>query len=60
MRRKQGLNFILIADGGITRDNARAIWAAGADQLAAASAVFRHPGGINAGIEALKVGMDGC
>ncbi|MGH7584152.1 MAG: hypothetical protein ACREL5_13090, partial [Gemmatimonadales bacterium] len=59
MRRQKGLNFVLIADGGITSDNAGAIWAAGADQLAAASAVFRHPGGVSAGVQALEAGMDG-
>lgn len=59
LRRKRGLNFVLIADGGITRDNAKDIWDAGADQLAAASAVFRHPGGVSAGIEALEAGMHG-
>jgi ribulose-phosphate 3-epimerase len=56
-RRRKGLNFVLIADGGITTDNAGAIWDAGADQLAAASAVFRHPGGVKAGVLALEAGM---
>jgi ribulose-phosphate 3-epimerase len=59
IRRRKRLNFVLIADGGITSDNAAAIWTAGADQLAAASAVFRHPGGVSAGVQALEVGMDG-
>lgn len=58
IRRRKGLNFVLIADGGITPDNARAIWAAGADQLAAASAVFRHPDGVRAGVRVLEAGMD--
>lgn len=58
-RRDRGLDFVLIADGGITVDNAAAIWEAGADQLAAASAVFRHPGGVSAGVRALEVGMNG-
>ncbi|MGH3670753.1 MAG: hypothetical protein ACRDSH_08950, partial [Pseudonocardiaceae bacterium] len=58
MRQKEKLDFLLIADGGITDDNAGAIWAAGADQLAAASAVFRHPDGISAGVQALEARMD--
>lgn len=59
LRRRDGLGFTLIADGGITRDNARAVWDAGADQLAAASAVFRHPEGVLGGVRALEVEMNG-
>lgn len=59
IRRRKGLEFILIADGGIRDDNAGAIWDAGADQLAAASAVFRHPGGVSAGVRALEARMNG-
>jgi ribulose-phosphate 3-epimerase len=59
IRQKKGLDFVLIADGGIRSDNAGAIWDAGADQLAAASAVFRHPDGISAGIQALEARING-
>lgn len=59
IRRRKGLNFVLIADGGITADNAGEIWEAGADQLAAASAVFRHPNGVSAGVRTLEARMHG-
>jgi ribulose-phosphate 3-epimerase len=58
IRQKEKRDYLIIADGGITNDNAAAIWAAGADQLAAASAVFRHPDGVSAGVQALERRMN--
>jgi len=44
----------LQVDGGITPETAPAVVQAGADVLVAASAVFGHPEGIAAGLEALR------
>ena len=44
----------LQVDGGITPKTAPAVVQAGADVLVAASAIFGHPEGISAGVEALR------
>ncbi len=44
----------LQVDGGITPKTAPAVVRAGADVLVAASAIFHHPQGIAAGVEALR------
>lgn len=49
-----GLAPELQVDGGINADTARQVIAAGANVLVAGTAVFRHPGGVQTGIAALK------
>lgn len=44
----------IAADGGVTAARAQELLDAGADRLIAASAVFRHPDGVGAGIAALS------
>jgi ribulose-phosphate 3-epimerase len=44
----------LQVDGGITPDTARLCYDAGADVFVAASAIFNHPEGIKAGLQALS------
>jgi ribulose-phosphate 3-epimerase len=44
----------LQVDGGIREDTARAAAEAGANVFVAASAIFQHPAGIAAGVEALR------
>jgi ribulose-phosphate 3-epimerase len=44
----------LQVDGGITADTLPKMKAAGTDVFVAASAIFRHPEGIAAGIQALR------
>ena len=44
----------LQVDGGITPETARACYDAGADVFVSASAVFNHPEGIKAGLQALS------
>jgi ribulose-phosphate 3-epimerase len=41
-------------DGGVSADTLPRLRQAGADTFVAASAIFRHPGGIAAGIQALR------
>ena len=45
-------------DGGISADTARRVSEAGADVLVAGSAVFRHPRGVRAGIDAIRAALD--
>jgi ribulose-phosphate 3-epimerase len=44
----------LEVDGGITPANISRVRAAGADTIVAAYAIFKHPDGIAAGIQALR------
>jgi len=44
----------LEVDGGVDAGNAAALVGAGADVLVAGSAVFRHPGGAAAGLDAIR------
>jgi ribulose-phosphate 3-epimerase len=53
----QGLATEVEVDGGVDASNARACVDAGADVLVAGSAVFRHPGGPEAGVAALRVAL---
>jgi ribulose-phosphate 3-epimerase len=53
----QGLETEVEVDGGVDASNARACVDAGADVLVAGSAVFRHPGGPEAGVAALRVAL---
>jgi len=56
--RDQGLTSALVAvDGGITPDTAPDVVQAGADVLIAASAVFKHPEGIRAGLQSLRASV---
>lgn len=41
-------------DGGISAENLPLVCAAGADTIVAATAIFKHPGGIRAGVLALR------
>ena len=50
---KRGSNAHLQVDGGITTETAKIAAEAGADVFVAASAIFQHPQGIRAGIDAL-------
>jgi ribulose-phosphate 3-epimerase len=53
--RAAGRNDVeLEVDGGVGADNAAALARAGVTMLVAGSAVFRHPGGVQAGVGALK------
>ncbi len=49
-----GSSAWLEVDGGISAQTVCQVWEAGADAFVAASAVFGHPKGIAAGIQALK------
>jgi ribulose-phosphate 3-epimerase len=48
------LSAWLEVDGGISAETIRQVREAGADAFVAASAIFKHPNGIAAGIEALR------
>ncbi len=41
-------------DGGITEETIQSVYSAGARAIVAATAVFKHPGGISAGLQALR------
>ena len=49
----------LEVDGGIDATTAPQVVAAGANVLVAGSAIFRHPGGVAAGMEALRAALRG-
>ena len=51
---RQGLDTEVEVDGGVDATNAKACVDAGADVLVAGTAVFRHPGGPQGGIAALR------
>ena len=56
--RDRGLTSALVAvDGGITPKTAPEVVQAGADILIAASAIFKHPGGIRAGVQSLRASI---
>jgi ribulose-phosphate 3-epimerase len=56
--RESGLTSALVAvDGGISADTAPEVIQAGADVLVAASAVFKHPAGIRAGLQSLRASI---
>ena len=46
-------------DGGITAETAPSAASAGADVFVAASAIFKHPEGIEAGVESIKNSLEG-
>jgi ribulose-phosphate 3-epimerase len=46
-------------DGGITAETAPSAASAGADVFVAASAIFKHPKGIKAGVESIKNSLEG-
>jgi ribulose-phosphate 3-epimerase len=54
---RQGLETEVEVDGGVDASNARACVDAGADVLVAGTAVFKHPGGPEAGVAALRVAL---
>jgi ribulose-phosphate 3-epimerase len=43
VRHKQGLNFLIVVDGGVNAQNASSIVTAGADALVAGNSVFKQP-----------------
>ena len=45
-------------DGGISAENIKACYEAGASVFIAGSSIFKHPNGINAGIEALRKAVE--
>jgi ribulose-phosphate 3-epimerase len=49
-----GSSAWLEVDGGISVQTIAQVWEAGADAFVTASAVFKYPDGIAAGIQALK------
>ncbi|MGD2253746.1 MAG: ribulose-phosphate 3-epimerase [Anaerolineales bacterium] len=53
-RDERNLSAKIEVDGGITAETAPAAAKAGAEIFVAASAVFKHPGGIEAGLQALR------
>jgi len=56
--RERGLTSALVAvDGGITPKTAPEVVQAGADVLIAASAIFKHPDGIRAGVQSLRASI---
>ncbi len=59
MIREAGLTIDIEVDGGIDVHTAPAIVAAGARVLVAGTAVFGHPGGVAAGIAALRQAVQG-
>ncbi|HEY3332422.1 MAG TPA: ribulose-phosphate 3-epimerase [Capsulimonadaceae bacterium] len=51
---RDGLTFEIAVDGGITAETAKFVVDAGSNVLIAGSSVFAHPGGIAAGIRAIR------
>ena len=51
---RQGLDTEIEVDGGVDATNAKACVDAGADVLVAGTAVFRHQGGPQEGVAALR------
>jgi ribulose-phosphate 3-epimerase len=47
-------NALIEVDGGITEETLPAVYQAGARVIVAATAIFKHPGGISAGVLALR------
>jgi ribulose-phosphate 3-epimerase len=54
---RQGLETEIEVDGGVDASNARACVDAGADVLVAGTAVFKHAGGPEAGVAALRAAL---
>ncbi len=52
---KQDREIIIEVDGGITADTLTPIHEAGASAFVAATSIFKHPNGIEAGIKALRL-----
>lgn len=50
----QGLPTLVEVDGGINADTARQAVSAGATVLVAGTSVYRHPGGVQSGVESLR------
>lgn len=46
--------ILLQVDGGINKDTIKSVIAAGADVIVAATAIFKYPQGIKAGVDALR------
>lgn len=46
--------ILLQVDGGINQDTIKSVIEAGADVIVAATAIFKHPQGIKAGVDALR------
>lgn len=47
-------NVLLQVDGGINEETIKPVINAGADVIVSATAIFKHPGGIKAGVDALR------
>lgn len=48
------LDILLQVDGGVNKETINAVVNAGADVIVAATAIFKYPEGINAGVKALR------
>jgi ribulose-phosphate 3-epimerase len=59
MIEERGLNTLIQVDGGITAETLPATYKAGARVFVAATAIFKHPGGIAAGVRALRAAAEG-
>jgi ribulose-phosphate 3-epimerase len=51
---KDGFNYEIAVDGGISPDTVGAVVEAGADVMIAGSSVFSHPDGVAAGMQAIR------
>lgn len=58
IREAQG-NAVIEVDGGVVPQNLPLLYEAGARVFVAATAIFRHPEGISAGIDALRASLAG-
>ena len=54
IRTERGLSFEIAVDGGISAKTAPDVVSVGASVLIAGSAVFKHPGGLKAGVDELR------
>jgi len=57
LRSERGSSALLEVDGGIAPSTAPLAVKAGADVFVAATAIFKHPGGIRSGVESLRQSM---
>lgn len=48
------INVLLQVDGGVNKDTVKSVVDAGADVIVAATAIFKYPDGIQAGVNALR------
>jgi ribulose-phosphate 3-epimerase len=58
LREEAGSHALVQVDGGISQKTAPLVAQAGAQVLVAASAIFKHPKGIRAGVDALRSSLE--